>query len=72
VPTWDLAIVLEGLSLAPFEPIEEVPEKFLIYKTIFLLAISSLKRIRDLQSLSFAPSCHEFSPGMVKAFKAVL
>ncbi len=22
VPTWDLAIVLQGLSLAPFEPLE--------------------------------------------------
>ena len=39
VPTWDLAIVLEGLSLAPFEPIEEVSEKFITLKTIFLLAI---------------------------------
>lgn len=26
VPTWDLAIVLEGLSTAPFEPIEIVAE----------------------------------------------
>ena len=33
-----LRIVLEGLSLAPFEPIEEVSEKFLTLKTIFLLA----------------------------------
>ncbi len=29
VPTWDLAIVLQGLSLAPIEPLEEVPAKFL-------------------------------------------
>ncbi len=28
VPTWDLAIVLQGLSLAPFKPLEEVPAKF--------------------------------------------
>ena len=68
VPAWDLAIVLEGLSLAPFEPIEEVSEKFVTLKTIFLLAISSLKRIGDIQALSVAPSCLEFSPGMVKAF----
>ncbi len=45
VPTWDLAIVLQGLSLAPFEPLEEVPAKFLTLKALFLLAISSLKRI---------------------------
>ncbi|CAM4711693.1 unnamed protein product [Leuciscus chuanchicus] len=68
VPPWDLSIALQGLSLAPFEPIEEVPEKFLTLKALFLLAISSLKRIGDLQALSVAPSCLEFAPGMVKAF----
>ncbi|KAJ7996685.1 hypothetical protein DPEC_G00239590 [Dallia pectoralis] len=68
VPSWDLAIVLEGLSRAPFEAIEEVPDKFVTLKTVFLLAISSLKRIGDMQALSVAPSCLDFSPGMVKAF----
>ncbi len=68
VPTWDLAIVLQGLSLAPFEPLEEVPAKFLILKALFLLAISSLKRIGDLQALPVAPSCLEFAPDMVKVF----
>ncbi|XDV35947.1 hypothetical protein PO909_005809 [Leuciscus waleckii] len=68
VPAWDLAIVLEGLSGAPFEPLESVSEKFLTFKTIFLLAISSLKRVGDLQALSVSPTCLEFAPGMVKAF----
>ncbi len=68
VPTWDLAIVLQGLSMASFEPLEEVPPKFLTLKALFLLSISSLKRIEDLQALSVAPSCLEFAPGMVKAF----
>ncbi len=68
VPTWDLAIVQQGLSLAPFEPLEEVPAKFVTLKALFLLAISSLKRIGDLQALSVTPSCLEFAPGMVKAF----
>jgi len=35
-----LAIVLEGLALAPFEPIEEVSEKFHTFKTFILLAVS--------------------------------
>ncbi|XP_067226371.1 uncharacterized protein [Chanodichthys erythropterus] len=61
-PTWDLTIVLQGLAEAPFEPIEEVSDKFLTLKTIFLLAVSSLKRIGDLQALSIAPSCLEFAP----------
>ena len=68
VPTWDLAIVLEGLSAAPFEPLDIISEKFLTLKTIFLLAISSIKRVGDLQALSISPSCLEFAPGMVKAF----
>ncbi len=68
VPTWDLSIVLQGLSLAPFEPLEEVQAKFFTLKALFLLANSSFKRIGDLQSLSVAPSCLEFAPGMVKTF----
>ncbi len=67
VPTWDLAIVLQGLSLPLFEPLEEVPAKFFTLKALFLLAISSLKRIGDLQALSVAPSCLVFAPGMVKS-----
>lgn len=41
---WDLGIVLEGLSAAPFEPLESVSEKFLMLKTVFLLAISPSKK----------------------------
>lgn len=29
VPAWGLAVVLEGLSLAPFKPMDLVSEKFL-------------------------------------------
>ncbi|XP_067247019.1 uncharacterized protein [Chanodichthys erythropterus] len=66
--TWDLAIVLQGLAEAPFEPIEEVSDTFLTLKTVFLSAISSLKRTGDLEAMSVAPSCLEFAPGMIKAF----
>ncbi len=68
MPTWNLAVVLEALSKAPFEPLEEVPLRFLTIKTVLFLAISSLKRVGDLQALSVAPSCLEFAPGMAKAF----
>jgi len=50
-PSWDLAIVLEGISAAPFEPFDTVSERCLTFKTVFLLAISSLKRVGDLQAL---------------------
>ncbi len=37
-------------------------------KTVFLLAISSLKTFGDLQALSVAPTHLDFAPGMAKAF----
>ncbi len=57
VPSWDLAIVLEGLVDTPFEPLESAPVRFLTLKMVFLTAITSLKRIGDLQALSVSPSC---------------
>ncbi|KAI2655945.1 hypothetical protein H4Q32_012739 [Labeo rohita] len=68
VPTWDLAVVLEALCRPPFEPLEEVSDRMLTLKMVFLLAISSLKRVGDLQALSVAPSHLDFAPGMAKAF----
>lgn len=50
------------LSLAPFKPIESVSEKFLVFKTAFLLTITSLKREEYLQALSVTSSCLEFAP----------
>ncbi len=67
VPPWDLAVVLEALCRPPFEPIEEISDR-LTLKTVFLLAISSLKRVGDLQALSVAPSYLDFAPGLAKAF----
>ncbi len=68
VPTWDFAGVLEALCKAPFEPIEEISDRLLTIKTAFLLAISSLNRVGDLQALFVAPAFLDFAPGMAKAF----
>ncbi|KAL0173132.1 hypothetical protein M9458_033443, partial [Cirrhinus mrigala] len=68
VPTWDLATVLEALCRPPFEPIEEFSDHHLSTKTSLLLALTSLKRVGDLQALSVAPSHLEFAPGMAEAF----
>ncbi len=68
VPHWDLAVVLEALCKPPFEPIEEISERLLTLKTVLLLAISSLKRVGDLQALSVAPSFLDFAPSLAKAF----
>ncbi len=68
IPPWDLAVVLNALCRPPFEPIEEITDRHLTLKTVFLLAISSLKRVGDLQALSVAPTHLDFAPGMAKAF----
>lgn len=68
VLAWDLVVVLEGLSMAHFEPIESVLDKFLMLKTSFLCVFTSLKREGDLQVLSVASSFLEFALGRVKAF----
>ncbi len=68
VPPWDLAVVLEALCRPPFEPIEEFSERHLTLKTVFLLAISILKRVSDLQVLSVAPTHFDLTPSMIKAF----
>ncbi len=66
VPPWDLTVVLEALCKPPFEPIEQVSERLLTLKTVLLLAISSLKRVGDLQALSVASI--DFTPGLAKVF----
>jgi hypothetical protein len=67
VPAWDLAVVFEGLSLAPFESLESASEKFLTLRVAFLLAINALKIVWDLQALCISPPCLEFVPGRMKS-----
>ncbi len=46
VPSWDLSVVLEGLTAAaPFEPLESTLERILTLKVTLLLALTSLKRV---------------------------
>ncbi|XDV28074.1 hypothetical protein PO909_031470 [Leuciscus waleckii] len=47
---------------APFEPIQSIDLKLLSFKTVFLLALASVKRIGDLQALSVSATCMEFGP----------
>ncbi|XP_040192735.1 uncharacterized protein LOC120926675 isoform X1 [Rana temporaria] len=52
VPPWDLSLVLNQLTKAPFEPIDTIPIRLLTFKFAFLLAITTAKRIGDMQALS--------------------
>ncbi len=65
VSSWDLSIVLEGLSGHPLEPLESVSKKLLTLRTVLLVALSSIKRVGDLQALSISPSCMDFAPRLI-------
>ncbi len=66
VPSWDLSVVLEGLVTAPFETLESASERILTLKVTLLLALTSLKRVGDLQAFSVSKTCMDFAPGLVK------
>ncbi|ROL45983.1 hypothetical protein DPX16_15542 [Anabarilius grahami] len=63
IPSWDLALVLRALKIAPFEPLQSADLKILSMKTLLLVALASIKRVGDLQSFSVDESCLEFGPG---------
>lgn len=42
-PAWDLPLVLKALCSPPFDPLAQAGLKWVILKTVFLLAISSAK-----------------------------
>ncbi len=62
VPPWDLPIVQRALKGLPFEPLQSSSLRVLSLKTALLLALASVKRVGDLQALSFNPTCLEFGP----------
>ncbi len=59
-PSWDLSIVLAGLQRGPFEPLDSVELKFLSLKTALLTALTSIKRVGDLQAFSVSEECLVF------------
>ena len=51
-PAWDVTLVLQSLTRAPYEPLRTSDERFLVRKTLFLLALASAKRVGELHALS--------------------
>ncbi|XP_069497302.1 uncharacterized protein [Ambystoma mexicanum] len=51
-PGWDLNVVLAKLMGPPFEPMHKSSLKHLTYKTAFLVAITSIRRVSEIQALS--------------------
>uniref|UniRef100_A0A803JHX3 Tyr recombinase domain-containing protein n=1 Tax=Xenopus tropicalis TaxID=8364 RepID=A0A803JHX3_XENTR len=52
VPPWDLNTVLVALTNPPFEPISIIEMQWLTWKTVFLVAISSARRVSEIGALS--------------------
>ncbi len=61
VPTWDLHVVLQALTGAPFEPMVNADLKYVTWKTSFLLAITSAARVSELQALDSHPDLSRVS-----------
>ena len=40
-PAWDIVLVLQSLTRAPYEPLRTFDEHFLAQKMLFLLALAS-------------------------------
>ena len=55
-PAWDVSLVLQSLTGAPYEPLRTCEEHFLTQKTLFLLALALAKRIGELYALSYRVS----------------
>ena len=55
-PNWDVSLVLQSLTRAPYEPLRSADEHFLAQKTLFLIALASAKRIGELHALSYCVS----------------
>ncbi len=62
MPTWDLSIVLRALRGSSFEPLQSADLRPLSFKTTLLLALASVKRVGDLQTLSVSASWLDFGP----------
>ena len=51
-PSWDLNKVLATLMAPPFEPLRETTLRNLTKKTLFLLALATVKRVGEIQAIS--------------------
>ena len=50
LPKWNLSVVLNELTKAPFEPMKDTDFKHLTLKTAFLLALASSKRRSEIHA----------------------
>ena len=68
-PAWDVTLILQSLTHAPYERLRTSDERFLAQKTLFLLALASAKRVGKLHALSYRVS-HSRGWGEMSSFVA--
>ena len=56
-PTWDVTVVFQSFTWAPYKLLRSSDKRFLAQKTLFLLTLASAKRVGELHALS-----HHISP----------
>ena len=59
VPKWNLNLVLNSLTKAPYEPLLEAPLEYLTWKTTFLTAYATAARVSELRALSRKKVAHD-------------
>ncbi|KAG8558682.1 hypothetical protein GDO81_017103 [Engystomops pustulosus] len=64
-PPWDLSLVLKALSGPPFEPLENLSLKLLTFKVVFLVAITSARRVSEIAALSRRPPYFTLFPDKI-------
>lgn len=65
-PVWDLPLVLRRLTRNPFEPLVSCDLRLLMWKTAFLVAITSARWVSELVALCRNPPCLFFQPHSVR------
>lgn len=61
-PSWDLPTVLEAISQAPFEPLEQVDMTMVSLKMALVIALTSAERVREMHTLSVNNACRQTAP----------
>ena len=59
VPSWNLSLVLDQLTKAPFESLRKACPKHLTFKTVFLLALGSGKRRSEMHAWLYKNIRHQ-------------
>ena len=59
VPSWNLSLLLQQLTKTPFEPMQKASLKHLTFKTVFLLALGSGKRRREIHAWLYRNIRHQ-------------